>query len=538
MDGPVLPGEIAPLFDDTLDRLKNEPNDKDVFNFALLCIADTHMPFQAPLVKRLAKQTENTVGVIRTMVAKFSRELAASKSGDMLNDVKATHVQIARHYQEYVPSPGIVASGGKFWTYRHVQGLWIPRDMSEIGVQIATKYSDFDHCKRANDYTGLTKTLYTLCADESFFDKAPEGVATEAGFWRMKEGKVVCEPHSPDNRALFALTCEPVRGVRPALFTSTLLQAFTPPDSQMENDVANGKFVNLEDAKFHYVSEGFEQIRALQMLFGATLFGMLPRLEKAVLLYGKAGSFKSKTLELLRKLVDSDAVCSISPLELDNEYRVARLANKRLNAVPEIDAEKPVPAAAFKAVIGGDLVSGRVPYGQVFEFVPRAANWFNGNYYLTTRDTSSAFWRRWYVIRFWSGKGEGERDETLVHRIAENELAQIIGWAFDGAERLQAEGLRTTQTHLDCLAEWQNSFNSVVSWLSSNDAGVYRRNENDHRPEMTSVEAFECYKRWCADVHRKPFGRNKFLANMREHGFPYVNGPQTTTFPTLTRERW
>ncbi|CUJ87690.1 hypothetical protein PH7735_00803 [Shimia thalassica] len=531
----IVPGQYAEQFEANFAKLEADPKNIKLFDICLLCIADTYGPFQDELVKRLAKLVGTSVTKVRPMVATMGRQLTYHKTGTAPLDESATHSEIAAHYYATIPAPGLVACGGKFWKYQHGIGTWKATELDKLAAHIGGKYSIYQYCRKRGDYLGITKTLYDQVSDESFFDDGPSGVMTEAGFWRLENDKVVCEEPSPDHRALFALTVEPDRTRKPDLFLQTLWQAFLPSNHHMQNEVRNKRFANLGMAQMHYMTEAAEQTIALQKLFGATLFGLLPKHEKAVFLYGVGGSFKSKTLALLRKLLDPNAVCSISPLELDSEYNVAALANKLVNMVPEIDGEKPVPSAAFKAVISGDLMKGRVPFGVPFNFTPNAATWCNGNFYITTRDTTAAFWRRWFIIRFWTGKGEGERDESLMDRIAESELSAIVGWAFEGVERLQTEGLTVTQTHNDCLAEWQDAFNSVRAWLHSDDSSVFLRTPEDARPAAKSQEAFNRYKFWCSNVGRKPMGRNKFLASMGEAGHPVVRNERgESTIPTLT----
>ena len=241
-------------------------------------------------------------------------------------------------------------------------------------------------------------------------------------------------------------------------------------------------------------------------------------------LYGASGSGKSVVLRVLEALFDPEDVTVVSPHELDQDYKKATLAHKRLNIVPELDADKPIPSAAFKAALGEDRLNARLPYQVPFTFKCEAACWFNGNAMPTTRDHGEAFFRRWIIVHFKNTKPENSRDPKLVDRIIDAELAQIAGWAIDGARDQLANGLALTQDHRDQLAIWRQEASSVASWLadSPEESSVTLRSYEEHKSDLSKPlrrsDAFRWYKRWCTEANRKPFGRSVWGAEMSRLG--------------------
>src|SRR3546814_14095424 len=71
---------------------------------------------------------------------------------------------------------------------------------------------------------------------------------------------------------------------------------------------------------------------ALQEAFAATMFGIAPRFQRAILLYGQAGTGKSQALAVLRALLPPKALCTIPPdrwgARLQHSGMVGRTHNK------------------------------------------------------------------------------------------------------------------------------------------------------------------------------------------------------------------
>lgn len=93
------------------------------------------------------------------------------------------------------------------------------------------------------------------------------------------------------------------------------------------------------------------------------MFGLMQRYHKAVLFYdpyGRAG--KGTACDMLAAVVPTEFVTEVaSPFNWNNEYYLATLARSRLNLVGELPENTPLPAAEFKTVTGGDILTGRHP---------------------------------------------------------------------------------------------------------------------------------------------------------------------------------
>jgi phage/plasmid-associated DNA primase len=248
---------------------------------------------------------------------------------------------------------------------------------------------------------------------------------------------------------------------------------------------------------------------------------------------GAAGSGKSTLLKILVSMFPSERVCSISPLSWDKEYNVAGMAGMALNSVPEIDRDVAIPAATFKSVVGEDLLGARQPYGRVFSFVPTAAQWFCGNSFMTTKDQSEGFWRRWSVIPFSTSVPEQDRIEGLAEQIVETELDRIVGWALQGVIDRQKNGLFTSSDSAETLEVWKDDSDVVRSWLLADsvdhkseligmfDVITYVGQPEDNTQKSNAAEVLDRFRTWCSLEGRKPVGRSMFYERMAKLGMPH-----------------
>ena len=410
-----------------------------------------------------------------------------------------------------------VGNSGSLFFYDGT-GIWKGVELKDIEVIVGRKFRSQKNAKRAGDYTGVTKVLYHSVEDEGFFTGASPGICTTDGFWKVEGTEVVMVPHAMGNRARHKLKVEPDFSGEPELLISIMRQAFSDSDDPTSEE---------------------EQIRLVRQLIGATILGFLPRYQRAVFLYGAAGSGKSQILSVLEALFDPNDVTVVSPHELDQDYKKAMLAHKRLNIVPELSSDKPIPSAEFKAVLGEDRLSARLPYKIPFTLKCEAACWFNGNAMPITRDHGDAFYRRWVIIHFKNSKPEAERDPGLFTRIVSTELGKIAGWAIEGArDLLRTNVLAKSSSHAHQLSLWRQEASSVASWLADEprDSGVAQRTYHDGKDgaaALPTTRAFVLYKMWCSATGRKYMAKGLWGAEMVRLGHLRMKTGGAWVFPNL-----
>ena len=357
-------------FEEALADLELNPDQRDLRTRAIHYYADLDS-----IDKVLAEdQLTRVTGLNKMTLRSAAKEASAATNGP--SDLTHSEIVDVLLKEYHLQSNAPIGNGGSMFFY-DVSGIWKSKRLSDIEIQIGREFRSQKNSKRTTDYNGIAKLLYISTEDPEFFNNANPGICTTEGFWEVSGKEVVKVPHSRENRARHQLAIEPDFSDEPKLFKSLLLDAFDDPTNKGAAD---------------------EQLRLIRQLFGAAILGLQTNLQRAVFLYGTAGSGKSLTLRVLERLFNPSDVTVVSLHEMDQDYKKATLAHKRLNIVPELDADKPIPSAAFKATLGEDRLNARLPYHVPFTFKCEAACWFNGNMKPMTRDHGDAFYRRWIII--------------------------------------------------------------------------------------------------------------------------------------------
>jgi len=253
-------------------------------------------------------------------------------------------------------------------------------------------------------------------------------------------------------------------------------------------------------------AEEEEQLILVQEIAGATMFGIMARHHKAVLFYEPYGRAGKGTLErILRELVPSSFVTAVSPFNWNNEYYLASLVGARLNVVGELPDNKSIPAAAFKTVTGGDLLTGRHPTHRPISFMNEATHLFMSNHLINTVDHSEAFFARWLLVHFPNSRLKSglPLDPDLANRIIKNELSGIANWAMIGAQRLMANGaFSISSAHIRLMDKWRRNSNSLEEF-------IFECCDLGSGTSIRRSDFYKEYKIWCGDNGRHPFAKGK-----------------------------
>lgn len=202
---------------------------------------------------------------------------------------------------------------------------------------------------------------------------------------------------------------------------------------------------------------------------GGVLFGVSTKFQKAFLFHGPGANGKSVFLKVVRGLLPPEAVCSVDPSKLEEEYWRARLKGKMLNVVTEMSSggKRGGGHEAFKSIICGDVIGAREPAGRPFDLVPRAGHGGACNTLPNVGDFTDGFWRKWIAIpceaRIPDGGVVGELEERLIAECG----SVIVRWAVTGARRLIDQGGYSSCARSSVLGEeWRADADQVREFLS------------------------------------------------------------------------
>lgn len=385
-------------------------------------------------------------------------------------------------------------------------GLWESKSVDVLVRLVAEMHDAKDNCSRSSDYRAVSEHAISLVSDDNFFADAPNGLACPGGFYQIQGNEIALIPLKPEHRQRVMLDFTPVQMSIP-LFEKFLHETFESGNAGEEE----------------------QQIRLLQEIAGGIMLGILYKFQTAILFYepyGRAG--KGTTEKQIRCLVPKEFVSAISPFRWHQDYHVATLAGKRLNVVGELPEHEPIPASAFKSVIGCDLVTGRHPTHRPITFSNEAAHLFMSNHLITTKDQSEAFFARWKIIEFPNSRLRSglALDENLAQRIIDSELPGIAYWALEGAARLLRQGkLSASSAHDRLMAKWRRSTNTLEEF-------IHDACELVAEHPYLRVDFYKDYTQWCSDNGRKPFSKGR-VKELLEHNIGMsirlveVNGYET-----------
>ena len=160
------------------------------------------------------------------------------------------------------------------------------------------------------------------------------------------------------------------------------------------------------------------------------------KLEKALILYGGGANGKSVFNAIVTALLGTNNVSSYTPESLTDPkgYQRAAIQDILLNYASEISGK--LNPNMFKALISGEPVEARLPYGNPFIMTKYAKLLFNCNELPKDVEHTHAYFRRLLIIPFNVTIAEGEQDKQLHKKIIDNELAGVFNWVLEGLNRL------------------------------------------------------------------------------------------------------
>jgi putative DNA primase/helicase len=364
--------------------------------------------------------------------------------------------------------------------------LWIKHPIESVRTLVGETHDGKPNCQRSSDYSGIANHVIMLANDDTFFADAPTGLATPDGFYQIRENQIVVEPLLPDHRQRVKIDVTPKKQSIP-MFGRFLHETFA---SKVDE-------------------EKIQQLILLQEITGAIMVGIMAMHQKAVLFYDKYGRAGKGTLErIIAQLVPRPFITAVAPFQWDKEYYRASLIGFRFNTVGELPESKPIPAAVFKTVTGGDFLDGRHPSGRPITFKNEAAHLFMSNHLINTPDHSEAFFSRWLIVEFPNSRLRTglPLDPGLAERIIEQELHGIAYWALIGAKRLMANGkFSQSITHDRLMAKWRRSTNSLEEFIFECCELV------DQKEYIRRSDFYSEYKEWCSENGRKPFAKGRVL---------------------------
>src|ERR1051325_1532090 len=205
---------------------------------------------------------------------------------------------------------------------------------------------------------------------DDFFNGAPVGVNCQNGFvaLNLDTGALTLTGHDRLQRQQYIIPAEWPEGESEALSVAEL------PQASFLRKLTMGSFQDDPEAD--------DKRAVIEEALAAALFGIATRIAspKAIVFHGPdASNGKGQFLNMIRGILPSDAVSTVSPNQFHDEKYILELASKRLNTNDELGTAKAIAGDKFKSVVAGDPIMARTVFLPAVSFRSRAQHIFACN---------------------------------------------------------------------------------------------------------------------------------------------------------------
>ena len=276
-------------------------------------------------------------------------------------------------------------------------------------------------------------------------------------------------------------------------------------------------FAYNKDAKCPMFEKYLEKVlpdnesRMILQEFSGFIFTRL-NLEKCLILTGNGSNGKSVFFNILTALIGNENTLTYQLGLFNHEYNRAKLTNILLNYSSEKGIDLNVET--FKALVSGEPLQAREPYGKSFSINNKVKFIMNCNELPKETESTEAYFRRYLIIPFDVKISESERDINLAENIIKNELAGIFNWLLVGLERLVRNKKFTESEKVNnALAEFKKQSDSIALFIDEH------RYKLSKEKKIALSELFKNYKTYCTENGYKAFGKNNFSTKLESKGF-------------------
>lgn len=255
---------------------------------------------------------------------------------------------------------------------------------------------------------------------------------------------------------------------------------------------------------------------------------MLPdeAIQKAVLLIGSGGNGKSRYLRMVLNFLGRSNVSSLSLHRLEaDKFACGRLVGKLANICSDLPSEHLEGTSVFKAITGGDELTGEHKFHDSFDFRPYCRLLFSANNPPRAQDGSEGFFDRWLVVPFERRfRGEGGEITSAVLDVLLGEPGEqsgLLNRALAALPTLRERGrFSESASTRAAFSEFHATTDPLAVWLDANTVD----NSSAVTPQNTM---FGSYARSCEQKGVAPTTKNAFGRALHRHR-PSVTDKQRT----------
>lgn len=232
-------------------------------------------------------------------------------------------------------------------------------------------------------------------------------------------------------------------------------------------------------------------IKVLQEIIGYCLTAET-KAEKAFYFYGTGSNGKSVLAKLIKALVGSENITSITLEKLGQPFGLQSIIGKTVNIASENElGSARVNTENLKSIISGDTMTINIKYQAPVEYTPMCKLIFLVNSLPNTADATHGYFRKIMIVPFNRRFLEKERDVDLFDNLKANELPGILNWALEGLKRLRENNYKFSECDLirNAMKEYEEEQNPVLKFIEN-------AIEYDESEKLSRKEIFGAYSKW------------------------------------------
>lgn len=235
-------------------------------------------------------------------------------------------------------------------------------------------------------------------------------------------------------------------------------------------------------------------------------------LEKILVLLGGGGNGKSVYFNVINALMGKDNVLNYPLGMFGHEYNRAKLTNILVNYSSEKGFD--LHPDTFKALISGEPLQAREPYGKPFTIYNKVKFIINCNELPRETESTEAYFRRFLIVPFDVKISEEDKDIDLAEKIIAAELPGVFNWVLQGLKRIiEQKQFTHCQKADNALHDFRKQADSVQLFVEENHFISSETNKEPLKP------LYNEYKEFCKEDNYKPLGKNRFSRRLESKGF-------------------
>ena len=259
-------------------------------------------------------------------------------------------------------------------------------------------------------------------------------------------------------------------------------------------------------------------IEFVQQAVGYSLSGITD--ERCMfILYGKGRNGKSTFVEALADLLGPYAmkteITTLTDKRQGNAATndLARLRGARFVHVSETDEGRRFAEGKVKDLTGGDRISARFLYAEIFEYVPEFKIWMATNYKPQIRGTDPAIWDRIRLIPFTVRIPDNKlRPKRTVMAEFEAEQAGILAWAVAGCVKWLTQGLDMPEAVRTATEGYREEMDVLAGFID--DCCILSK-----EAFAKASDLYAAYRAWCEKSGEHPMSLRTFGARLGDREF-------------------